>query len=157
MRVTVTVNGTARDAELHGDESLLAVLRDQFGLLGTKDACAEGECGACAVRLDGQVVDACLVLAAQADGRQVSTVEGLAADGGLHPVQEAFLDAGAVQCGFCIPGLVIHVADLVERHPDLTERTIREELAGHLCRCTGYQKIVEAALAAVSATQGAPR
>jgi len=152
VRITVTVNGEPRETDLEGDESLLVVLRDHFGLAGTKSACEEGECGACTVRLDGQIVNSCLVLAAQADHGEVATVEGLAVDGRLHLVQEAFLDTGAVQCGFCTPGLLVAVADLTEHHTDLTREAAREALSGHLCRCTGYQKIIDAALLAAAAS-----
>jgi carbon-monoxide dehydrogenase small subunit len=144
MRIKLNVNELPREADIEGHESLLEVLRDHIGLNGTKNACEQGECGSCSVWLDGQVVNSCLVLAAQADGAEVRTVEGLARDGQLHPVQEAFLDAGAVQCGFCTPGLLVGAADLLARTPHPDEETIREALAGHLCRCTGYQKIVAA-------------
>ncbi len=150
MRFALIVNGEPRTVDIEGDESLLAVLREQLGLAGPKNACEQGECSACTVRLDSQIVTSCLVLAAQADGARVDTVEGLAADGRLHLVQDAFLDAGAVQCGFCTPGLLVAVADLIDRHPDLTRRQAAEALAGHLCRCTGYQKILDAALLAAS-------
>jgi aerobic carbon-monoxide dehydrogenase small subunit len=144
IRLDLTVNGELRTTEIDGHESLLHVLREQLGLAGTKNACEEGECGSCAVRLDGDVVNSCLVLAAQAEGRDVVTVEGQGHDGQLHPVQGALLDTGAVQCGFCTPGLVVAIADLLERDPTPSDAVIRETLAGHLCRCTGYQKIVDA-------------
>ncbi len=144
MQIKLNVNGAWREARIVGDESLLVVLREHLGLAGAKNACEQGECGSCAVWLDGDVVNACLVLAAQADGAEVRTVESLARDGRLHPVQEAFLDAGAVQCGFCTPGLIVGAIDLLGREPHPDEATIREALAGHLCRCTGYQKIVDA-------------
>ena len=144
MLIKLQVNGEWRETQIEGDESLLEVLREHLGLAGTKNACEDGECGSCSVWLDGEVVNSCLVLAAQADGAEVTTVEDLARDGRLHAVQEAFLDAGAVQCGFCTPGLVVGVADLLARQPDPDEEAIREALAGHLCRCTGYQKIVDA-------------
>ncbi len=144
MLITMQVNGKRRETGIEGDESLLVVLRDHLGLAGTKNACEEGECGSCSVWLDGAVVNSCLVLAAQADGSEIKTVEDLGRGGRLHPVQEAFLDAGAVQCGFCTPGLLVGVADLLARQPDPDEEAIREALAGHLCRCTGYQKIVDA-------------
>jgi aerobic carbon-monoxide dehydrogenase small subunit len=144
MRIDLTVNGRHRTAVIDGCESLLHVLREHVGLAGTKNACTEGECGSCAVRLDGDVVNSCLVLAAQADGADVVTVEGLGDAGRLHPVQEALLDAGAVQCGFCTPGLVVAIADLLERERPASDAVVRESLAGHLCRCTGYQKILDA-------------
>jgi aerobic carbon-monoxide dehydrogenase small subunit len=145
VRIALGVNGEAREAEVWAGESLLTALRDRLGLPGSKNACEQGECGSCSVLLDGTLVCACLVLAAQADGHEVVTVEGLAGgDGDLHPVQEAFVDAGAVQCGFCTPGLVVAAADLLEDNPDPTDDEIREALSGNLCRCTGYQKILDA-------------
>jgi aerobic carbon-monoxide dehydrogenase small subunit len=131
-------------------ESLLYALRERLGLPGSKNACEQGECGSCSVLLDGTLVCACLVLAAQAEGREVVTVEGLAADGRLHPVQEAFVEAGAVQCGFCTPGLVVATADLLAHTPDPGEDEIREALSGNLCRCTGYAKIFDAVRLAAS-------
>jgi carbon-monoxide dehydrogenase small subunit len=145
MRVACTVNGQPKAAEdVWEGESLLYVLRERFGLVGSKNACEQGECGSCSVYLDGVLVCACLVLAAQADGREVVTVEGLAGGQALHPVQAAFVEAGAVQCGFCTPGLVVATHDLLHRDPALTQARIREALAGNLCRCTGYQKILDA-------------
>jgi carbon-monoxide dehydrogenase small subunit len=125
-------------------ESLLHVLRERLGLPGAKNACEQGECGSCSVYLDGQLVCACLVLAGQAEGREVTTVEGLAPEDELSPVQEAFLEAGAVQCGFCTPGLIVATDDLLGRNPEPTDGEIREALAGNLCRCTGYEKILDA-------------
>jgi carbon-monoxide dehydrogenase small subunit len=146
VRIGLTINGARREAELGwAGESLLRLLREQLGLPGTKNACEQGECGSCSVYLDGDVVCACLVPAAAADGAEVVTVEGLG--GGeqpLHPVQEAFLTAGAVQCGFCTPGMIISVHALLERTPDPTDGEIRAALAGNLCRCTGYAKILDA-------------
>ena len=144
MRISLTVNGELLETEAWPGESLLYVLRERLGLPGSKNACEQGECGSCSVLLDGVLVCACLVLGAQAEGHEVVTVEGLAADGELHPVQEAFVEAGAVQCGFCTPGLVMAAADLLRRSPDPAEDEIREALSGNLCRCTGYQKIFEA-------------
>ena len=144
MRVSVTVNGLSREADVRGGESLLTMLRDTLELPGSKIACEQGECGSCSVMLDGELVCACLVLAAQVDGHEVLTVEGLADGGDLHPVQAAFVEAGAVQCGFCTPGLVVAVADLLERIPEPSEDEIREALSGNLCRCTGYVKIFDA-------------
>jgi aerobic carbon-monoxide dehydrogenase small subunit len=148
VRVALTVNGERRDADVWGGESLLYMLRERLGLPGSKNACEQGECGSCSVMLDGQLVCACLVLAAQADGHEVVTVEGLAPDGRLHPVQEAFVAAGAVQCGFCTPGLVVAAADLVARTPSPSDDEIREALSGNVCRCTGYAKILDAVHAA---------
>lgn len=145
IRVSCTVNGQRRVVDdVWAGESLLFVLRERMGLPGTKNACEQGECGSCTVYLDGQPVCACLVAAGQAEGREVVTVEGLAAGATLHPVQQAFIDAGAVQCGFCTPGLVVAVHDLLARSVVPTDPEIREALAGNLCRCTGYEKIIEA-------------
>jgi carbon-monoxide dehydrogenase small subunit len=145
MAIRVTVDG--KDY-LHdggwGGESLLRVLRDVWGLTGTKNACEQGECGSCTVLLDGMLVNSCLVLAAQADGGAVTTIAGLADADDPHPVQRAFLAGGAVQCGFCTPGMVMAAADLLTRCPHPSTEDIRRELSGNLCRCTGYQKIVEA-------------
>jgi carbon-monoxide dehydrogenase small subunit len=151
MRIRLTVNGEPRECDVWGGESLLFALRERLGLPGSKNACEQGECGSCSVLLDGVLVCACLVLAAQADGHEVATVEGLAEDGRLHPVQEAFADAGAVQCGFCTPGLVVAAAALLEQTPDPTDDEVREALSGNLCRCTGYQKIFDAVRAAAGA------
>ena len=152
MRIELTVNGERREADVWAGESLLFALRERLGLPGSKNACEQGECGSCSVLLDGQLVCSCLVLAAQADGHDVVTVEGLAGDGGaLHPVQDAFVRAGAVQCGFCTPGLVVAAADLLRRSPRPSDDEIREALSGNLCRCTGYQKILEAVRLAASA------
>ena len=146
MRLDCTVNGEQRQADdVWPGESLLYVLRERLGLPGAKNACEQGECGSCTVYLDGTAVCACLVAAGQAQGRSVVTVEGLSGDeAGLHPVQEAFVAAGAVQCGFCTPGLIVAVHDLLARHPSPSDPEIREALAGNLCRCTGYEKILEA-------------
>jgi carbon-monoxide dehydrogenase small subunit len=145
MRVTCTVNGEPRDADdVWEGESLLYVLRERLGLPGSKNACEQGECGSCSVYLDGTLVCACLVLAGQAEGAEIVTVEGLAGDGELHPVQQAFVETGAVQCGFCTPGLVVATHDLLEREPRPSDAQIREALAGNLCRCTGYEKILDA-------------
>jgi len=144
MRVRTRVNGEWREAEVWPGASLLYFLRESLGFVGSKNACEQGECGSCSVWLDDQLVCACLVLAAQAADRDVRTVEALAGPDGLHPVQDAFLEAGAVQCGFCTPGLIVAVADLLQHDPAPSELTIREALAGNLCRCTGYAKIIDA-------------
>jgi carbon-monoxide dehydrogenase small subunit len=154
MRVRVNVNGEWREADVWPAASLLTVLRDSLGLRGSKDACEQGECGSCSVWLDGEVVCSCLVLAAQADGREVRTIEGLVGGEGLHPVQDAFVAAGAVQCGFCTPGLVVAVTDLLERDPSADELAVREALAGNICRCTGYEKILDAVRLAAASKQG---
>jgi aerobic carbon-monoxide dehydrogenase small subunit len=148
MRISVTVNGERLEADVWEGESLLYVLRERLGLPGSKNACEQGECGSCSVFLDGTLVCACLVLGVQADGHDVVTVEGLAVDGELHPVQQAFVEAGAVQCGFCTPGLVVAAVDLLRRRPEPSDDEIREALSGNLCRCTGYQKIFDAVRAA---------
>jgi aerobic carbon-monoxide dehydrogenase small subunit len=145
MRLSLTVNGEPREVDgVWEGASLLSALREEFGLPGTKNACEQGECGSCTVYLDDQLVCACLVLAAQAEGRDIVTVEGVADGPDLHEVQRAFLDAGAVQCGFCTPGFIVASHDLLRRNPRPSEPEIREALAGNLCRCTGYQKIVDA-------------
>jgi carbon-monoxide dehydrogenase small subunit len=144
VRVSLRVNGGQHEADAWEGESLLYVLRERLGFPGSKNACEQGECGSCSVLLDGKLVCACLVLAAQADGHDVVTVEGLAQDGRLHRVQDAFVAAGAVQCGFCTPGLVVAAADLLQRTPDPSDDEIREALSGNLCRCTGYAKIFDA-------------
>ena len=145
MRVTATVNGQTRQADdVWEGESLLYVLRERLGLPGSKNACEQGECGSCTVYLDGVPVCSCLVAAGQAAGRSIVTVEGLASGDDLHPLQDAFLRTGAVQCGFCTPGLIVAAHDLLSRSPQPTDLQIREALAGNLCRCTGYEKILEA-------------
>ena len=174
MDISVTVNGKTHDCLDDEDgpgESLLFLLRERIGLIGPKNACEQGECGSCAVWLDGVLVNSCLVLSAQADGCSVRTVEGLtsetagpletsgaarvpATSGALHPVQQAFLDTGAVQCGFCTPGMVVTATDLLERLPRPSDAEVRREMAGNLCRCTGYQQIVEAVLLAAERMAG---
>jgi carbon-monoxide dehydrogenase small subunit len=144
VRIALTVNGERKEADVWEGESLLFALRERLGLPGSKNACEQGECGSCSVLLDGTLVCSCLVLAAQADGHHVVTVEGLAEDERLHPVQEAFAETGAVQCGFCTPGLIVATADLLERNPSPSDDEIREALSGNLCRCTGYAKIFDA-------------
>jgi aerobic carbon-monoxide dehydrogenase small subunit len=145
MRVTTTVNGERRTVDdVWEGESLLYVLRERMGLPGSKNACEQGECGSCTVYLDGLPVCACLVAAGQAEGREIGTVEGLSDGAELHPIQQAFVEAGAVQCGFCTPGLLVQTHDLLAREPRPTDPEIREALAGNLCRCTGYEKILDA-------------
>jgi carbon-monoxide dehydrogenase small subunit len=150
VRIELTVNGTRREADdVWEGESLLYALRERLGLPGSKNACEQGECGSCTVYLDGLPVCSCLVAAGQAQGREVTTVEGL---GGaeLDPVQEAFVSNGAVQCGFCTPGFLVSTHDLLERNPAPSDPEIREALAGNLCRCTGYEKILDAVRAAAA-------
>jgi aerobic carbon-monoxide dehydrogenase small subunit len=145
VRLQLTINGDEREAEVAWEgESLLYVLRERLGLPGSKNACEQGECGSCSVYLDGSLVCACLVLAAQARGRDVVTVEGIPPEDGLHPIQQAFVQAGAVQCGFCTPGLIVATVDLLRHKPDPSDDEIREALSGNLCRCTGYAKIFDA-------------
>ena len=144
MKIRLVVNGEAREAYVWAGESLLTTLRDTLDLPGSKNACEQGECGSCSVLLDDELVCACLVLAAQAEGHEVTTVEGLRSPEGLHAVQQAFIDSGAVQCGFCTPGLIVATAALLERVPNPSDDVIREELSGNLCRCTGYAKIFDA-------------
>jgi aerobic carbon-monoxide dehydrogenase small subunit len=156
MRVTATINGELMHADdVWEGESLLYVLRERLGLPGSKNACEQGECGSCTVYLDGVPVCACLVAAGQAQGREIVTVEGLASDGKLHPVQEAFIQAGAVQCGFCTPGLIVAAHDLLCRVPHPSDLEVREALAGNLCRCTGYEKILAAVRIAAARLPGA--
>jgi carbon-monoxide dehydrogenase small subunit len=155
MLVRTRVNGEWREADAWPGSSLLYLLREHLGMPGSKNACEQGECGSCSVWLDGKLVCACLVLAAQAHDREVITVEGLADGEALHPVQEAFVEAGAVQCGFCTPGLVVSVTHLLRETPNPSDDEIREALSGNLCRCTGYQKILDAVrLAAARGSQG---
>jgi carbon-monoxide dehydrogenase small subunit len=145
MRLRLAVNGRDHEVDdVWGGESLLYVLRERLELRGSKNACEQGECGSCSVLLDDVLVCSCLVAAGQADGSSIVTIEGLGDEEELHPVQQAFLDAGAVQCGFCTPGLVVAVHDLLRREPSPDEASVREALAGNLCRCTGYQKIIDA-------------
>jgi aerobic carbon-monoxide dehydrogenase small subunit len=145
MRLNVTVNGERREVDgVWEGESLLYALRERLGLPGSKNACEQGECGSCSVYLDGTLVCSCLVLAGQAEEREVVTVEGVADGDDLHPVQRAFVEAGAVQCGFCTPGLIVASHDLLNRNPRPSDPEIREALAGNLCRCTGYEKIIDA-------------
>ena len=150
VRIELNVNGEVHEADVWEGESLLFALRERLGFPGSKNACEQGECGSCSVLLDGRLVCACLVLAAQAEGHDVVTVEGLAEEGRLHRVQEAFVAAGAVQCGFCTPGLVVATADLLEHNSEPTDDEIREALSGNLCRCTGYAKIFDAVRLAAS-------
>jgi len=151
MRLTCTINGEAREVDgLWEGESLLYALRERLQLPGSKNACEQGECGSCSVYMDGVLVCSCLVAAGQAEGREIVTVEGLADEDSLHPVQEAFVEAGAVQCGFCTPGLIVATHDLLARTSSPSDAEIREALAGNLCRCTGYEKILDAVRLAAS-------
>jgi aerobic carbon-monoxide dehydrogenase small subunit len=152
VRIELEVNGELVATDVWPGESLLYALRERLGLPGSKNACEQGECGSCSVLLDGTLACSCLVLAAQADGHSVVTVEGLAGGEELHPVQRAFVEDGAVQCGLCTPGLVVAAADLLARSPDPGEEEIREALSGNLCRCTGYGRILAAVRSAANAT-----
>jgi aerobic carbon-monoxide dehydrogenase small subunit len=150
VKISLTVNGERREAEIWPGESLLFALRERLGLPGSKNACEQGECGSCSVLMDGVLVCSCLVLAAQADGHELVTVEGLGENGRLHPVQQAFSETGAVQCGFCTPGLIVATVDMLARTGDPSDDEIREALSGNLCRCTGYAKIFDAVRLAAS-------
>jgi carbon-monoxide dehydrogenase small subunit len=144
--LSLQVNGEFYNLEIDAQRTLLDVIRNELALTGTKEGCGNGECGACTVLLDGHPVNACLVLALQAEGKEVLTIEGLGQEGALHPLQEAFISQGAIQCGFCTPGMVLSAKALLDRNPRPKENEIREALTGNLCRCTGYQKIIEAVL-----------
>jgi carbon-monoxide dehydrogenase small subunit len=150
VKITLRVNGEVHETDVWEGESLLFALRERLGLPGSKNACEQGECGSCSVLLDGELVCSCLVLAAQAEGHDVVTVEGLVQDGELHPVQQAFAETGAVQCGFCTPGLIVATADLLAHNADPNDDELREALSGNLCRCTGYAKIFDAVRLAAS-------
>jgi len=152
-RIELTVNGQARSVDVLPHHTLLEVLRDDLGLTGTKECCLVGECGACTVLVDGLSVDSCLMFAVEADGATVLTVEGLAGEDGLHPLQLAFLDTGAVQCGFCIPGQLVSAHALLALNPHPSRPEVEEGLAGNLCRCAGYGQIIEAVLAAAGAPE----
>jgi carbon-monoxide dehydrogenase small subunit len=158
--IALTVNGQTYEVAVEPRQSLLQVLREEIHLTGTKEGCSEGECGACTVILDGKTVDACLIFGVEANGRNVVTIEGLATGDALHPVQQAFVDHGGAQCGFCTPGMILAAKALLESNPNPTDEEIRWGIAGNLCRCTGYVKIVEAIKAAahnyrsMAATQG---
>jgi len=142
--INLNVNGTEYELAVAPNRTLTRALRDDLGLFGTKEGCGVGDCGACTVIMDGKPVNSCLVLAVQADGSEITTIEGVAGAEGLHPVQQAFVELGAIQCGFCTPGMILSAKSLLDARPEPTEREIREALSGNLCRCTGYQKIVEA-------------
>ncbi len=154
-RIGLTVNGRARSIDVAAHHTLLEVLRADLGLTGTKECCLVGECGACTVLVDDVSVDSCLMFAVEADGASVTTVEGLAAGDRLHPLQEAFLETGAAQCGFCIPGQLIAAQALLALNPHPTRSEVEEGLAGNLCRCAGYEQIIEAVLAAAESGAGA--
>ena len=152
--IQLTVNGQSVDAAVEPNRTLLQFLREDLGLTGTKHGCGLGDCGACTVILDGEAVNSCLVLAIHVNGREVLTIEGLAEDGKLHPIQQAFVDKGSIQCGFCTPGMILSAKALLDANPKPTEQEIRMAISGNLCRCTGYQKIVEAIGEAAKIIQG---
>jgi carbon-monoxide dehydrogenase small subunit len=154
MTIVLTVNGSPRTVECHPHHSLLEVLRGRLSLTGTKECCDEGECGACTVLLNGRAVNACLVLAVECEGETVRTIEGLAENGRLDPLQQAFVETGAVQCGFCIPGMIVAARYLLSTNPHPSEDEIKEGLAGNLCRCAGYSRIVSAVSLAAERGQG---
>ncbi len=153
-KVQLKINGHAFDLEIPSSRTLLEVIREDLGLTGTKEGCGQGECGACTVILDGKTVNSCLILAVQADGKQITTIEGLAQGEKLHPVQQAFVDRGGLQCGFCSPGMILSAKVLLDENPDPDEEAIRKALAGNTCRCTGYTKIFESVKAAAAALRG---
>ncbi len=144
VRVTLKVNGKEYTREVEAATRLIDLLRDELRLVGTKEGCGKGECGTCTVIMDGKTVNSCLVLAPQANGREIVTIEGLAPEGKLHPLQEAFIKKGAVQCGYCTPGILLSAQSLLEKNPHPSRDEIKEGIAGNICRCTGYKKIVEA-------------
>jgi carbon-monoxide dehydrogenase small subunit len=146
VHVQTTINGESVDFLCEPRQSLLEVLRDVLGLTGSKEGCNDGNCGACTVNFDGRIVDSCLVLAVEAQGKEVNTIEGLATAEGLHPLQQAFLEHAALQCGICTPGFIVAAKGLLDREPEVDEARVRHWLAGNLCRCTGYDKIVRAVL-----------
>ena len=145
--ISLNVNGILNDVEIEPQRTLLEVLRENLGLTGTKKACNQGECGACTVLLDGKPVPSCLLLAIEAQGKEILTIEGLARDGNLQPVQRAFMKHGGLQCGFCTPGMILSAKALLDENPDPTEDEVKKALAGNLCRCTGYKQIIESVLA----------
>jgi carbon-monoxide dehydrogenase small subunit len=154
--LSLIINGQTHEVLAEPHRTLLDVLRTDLGLTGTKENCLEAECGVCTVLLEGAAVNACILLAAQCQGRAIVTIEGLAAPGTLHPLQQAFIDHGAVQCGYCIPGMILAAKAYLDEDPEPDENGVREALAGNLCRCTGYQRIVEAVLSAARALRAAP-
>ena len=144
LNIALTVNGKSFQVKTAPQTTLLYLLRDELGLTGSKDGCQEGECGTCTVLLDGKLVNACLTLAGQCDGREILTIEGVANNGELHPVQKAFVEAGAVQCGYCTPGMILSAVYLLDKNPKPSQGEIRTAIVGNLCRCTGYNKIIDA-------------
>jgi carbon-monoxide dehydrogenase small subunit len=152
--VTLVINGETHILEMEHRRTLLEVIRDDLRLTGTKKMCGQGECGSCTVLMDGLAVNACLVLALDADGKRIETIEGLAQSGGLHPIQEAFIEKGAIQCGFCAPGMILTTKALLVKNPSPTEVEIKTAIAGNFCRCTGYARIVDAIQSAAVRLRG---
>ncbi|NLK43833.1 MAG: (2Fe-2S)-binding protein [Tissierellia bacterium] len=152
--ISITVNDKLYKISINENMRLIDVLRDELGLIGTKEGCGEGECGACTVIMDGEIVNSCLVMGFQADGSSIVTIEGLEREGDLHPVQRAYIEAGAVQCGFCIPGMVLSTKALLDKNPNPSDEEIREGISGNLCRCTGYNKMLEATKKAMEYIKG---
>jgi aerobic carbon-monoxide dehydrogenase small subunit len=152
--ITLTVNGTAHEVAIEPRQSLLQVLREELHLTGTKEGCSEGECGACTVMLNGKTADSCLIFGVEAEGCDIVTIEGLAAEDALHPVQQAFVECGGAQCGFCTPGMILAATALLKSNPNPTEEEIRWGISGNLCRCTGYVKIVDAIKVAAATLRG---
>jgi len=146
-KVEITINGKSYVLLIEPHRTLLDVIREEAGLTGTKKGCDSGDCGACTVLMDGKAVNSCLILAVEADGKEVGTIEGMARGGILHPLQQAFIDHGAVQCGYCTPGMIMTAKELLDNNPTPTEQEVKEALAGSICRCTGYKKIVDAVVA----------
>ena len=157
MKITFTLNGRWLEVETPPDRRVVDLLREDLGLGGTKECCGSGECGACTILVDGESRLSCLMLAAQLEGRVILTIEGVATNGEFHVVQQAFVEHGAVQCGFCTPGMILATLDLLRRIPDPTREDVRRELSGNLCRCTGYQKIVDAVMVAARIVNGGTR
>jgi carbon-monoxide dehydrogenase small subunit len=154
LKISFVLNGEKTELDAPGDRRVVDILREDFHLTGTKEGCGAGECGACTILVDGEARLACLMLAAQLESSTITTIEGLSAGRELHPLQEAFIGHGAVQCGFCTPGMILSAVDLLRRKPEPTREEIREGISGNLCRCTGYQKIVDAVEAAAAAMKG---
>jgi len=146
--ISFTINGEKRQVTMRGDERLIDLIRDELKLTGTKEGCGQGECGACTVLVDGKAVPSCLMLAVKVDGKEILTIEGLKRNGILHPLQKAFIEAGAVQCGFCTPGMIMSLMELLSNQDEVTPEEIRAHLSGNICRCTGYSKIIDAAMLA---------
>lgn len=143
-KIYLTVNGQDYGLEIDENMRLIDLLREKLGLIGVKEGCSEGECGACSIIMDGEVVNSCLIMAFQAEGSNILTIEGLGENGDIHPIQQAFIDVGAVQCGYCTPGMIMSIKALLDKNPEPSREKIREGISGNLCRCTGYNKIVDA-------------